>query len=1053
MSSDSLLQRISQGDGLSPFLRASLTLAAAALATAILLRLSGTTSRRLRAAAWMFVLLQGCLVWTWPVSVTVAKSLAGPDDGEVVRSVIGPSAPAGTSAATAGRNGVGTSTSFPTTAAAPALVRSTLPAPSPPSSVSQSFWSWRRAVAAVWLTGLGIALVRAWQLRRRFLRLLNTTEPAPAEWSRELEGVADGLRLARSPALLLHAAAGPCLTWRRGGYVVVVPRDIWSTLPAEERRLILRHELAHLRRGDLWTGLAARGVAAIHWFNPFAWLAVRRLEECAEWACDEAACGDDGETAARYSRLLISLRLGQSSFAYGAAMADGRTVAERVRRLLRAESAESTARGVVLALAVLAAFIGLRLEIRLRAEEADGDETSREESGVLAVFPADAPGVPGKPRPEGLLAIIGDERTRLSAHPTRLVLTTDGSRIFGVTGSDVIDVFDARSRRLTECIPSPGGRVLEVTPSPDGRRLAVASLNGTLRIYDISVTPARLQEELLPFGADPGDVWLNLTASTDRARFCLSNQKLVSVLEWTDSGLKTVFEKRDGNFSYRPAVLSPNGERLAIRSQGQAENEATREPEELSLWDLSKLPGDEVDRITLEDRFISAIGFRDDEMLVLSRFSEEQPTVQLVLCSEGRLQLRGEPMTTFSVSPLDPPIYFDDGRRCLTWSKGPSIVDCSGEVWKVEQTLAAPPGHLRAAAISPDGQTLYAVSGRIIRGWERRGDAWRESFGSEEASQASDVQELTFLADGRTLIFNAGNSLRAYSTIDSKHPAPIGDPLRLRPSDGIGSLTRHPSESKFLAVGGGSNGCAVSVELSPAGLKELARVDYGQDWKNAPWCAGYSPDGSTVAVGFWDRSIRLYDASLGLLSDNANQTVGHVCVLTFSPDGRRLACGDFTRNLKLFDVERAKITESIGLPQHGEAVRFAEFTPDGKTLISGSQNGEVRINDLSRQPPPGRLLLFPDQREGELTEIHGGVTALELVADGRLLLTSTAWLGSRRVALWSIPAGELLQVWEFPGWGRAAISPDGMLVAVARADGTICLLEVSAGVRRYVEGK
>ena len=50
---------------------------------------------------------------------------------------------------------------------------------------------------------------------------------------------------------------------------------------------VLLHELAHLRRRDpLWQLVAHCGLA-LHWFNPLAWFAVRRLRIEQERACDD----------------------------------------------------------------------------------------------------------------------------------------------------------------------------------------------------------------------------------------------------------------------------------------------------------------------------------------------------------------------------------------------------------------------------------------------------------------------------------------------------------------------------------------------------------------------------------------------------------------------------------------------------------------------------------------------------------------------------------------------------------------------------------------------
>jgi beta-lactamase regulating signal transducer with metallopeptidase domain len=68
--------------------------------------------------------------------------------------------------------------------------------------------------------------------------------------------------------------------------VVILPShaDTWLE---DRRTAVLRHELVHVVRYDWPVRLAARLAAAVYWFNPLAWWAVRRLDLEQELACDE----------------------------------------------------------------------------------------------------------------------------------------------------------------------------------------------------------------------------------------------------------------------------------------------------------------------------------------------------------------------------------------------------------------------------------------------------------------------------------------------------------------------------------------------------------------------------------------------------------------------------------------------------------------------------------------------------------------------------------------------------------------------------------------------
>ena len=77
---------------------------------------------------------------------------------------------------------------------------------------------------------------------------------------------------------------------------------------------------------------------------------------------------------------------------------------------------------------------------------------------------------------------------------------------------------------------------------------------------------------------------------------------------------------------------------------------------------------------------------------------------------------------------------------------------------------------------------------------------------------------------------------------------------------------------------------------------------------------------------------------------------------------------------------------------------------------------------------------------------------MQWVAKGKLLMTAKGRKGETRVVLWKMPDGKPLQSWTFTGWMRAAIDHDEFVLAVARTDGTVCVMQVSEQVQRWVSG-
>ena len=86
---------------------------------------------------------------------------------------------------------------------------------------------------------------------------------------------------------------------------IVAPAEAehWS---AADRRAVLAHELAHVRRNDCLSHLLARVAVALHWPNPLVWWAERRLRAEREMAADDAALVS-GSRASDYAGFLLGL--------------------------------------------------------------------------------------------------------------------------------------------------------------------------------------------------------------------------------------------------------------------------------------------------------------------------------------------------------------------------------------------------------------------------------------------------------------------------------------------------------------------------------------------------------------------------------------------------------------------------------------------------------------------------------------------------------------------------------------------------------------------------
>lgn len=241
--------------------------------------------------------------------------------------------------------------------------------------VAPAVHSWRRPtinemMLALWLTGpLVLAGLLVRDFRRFFVRVADA-EMAPEEWREQWKSVCQSAGVRKSIPMLATDDVGPLLCWNAAGYRLLVPVNYWSELSFDQREAVLRHELAHYERGDIWKSLFVRLLAIPQWFNPFAWRLVRWFDEGAEQACDRAVLTGAPHLASQYARALLSLGQTPSPTISFASSANGSTLARRIRMIVvPAPGSESHAKQIILLSLPFVLTIAGLIRVELVAKE------------------------------------------------------------------------------------------------------------------------------------------------------------------------------------------------------------------------------------------------------------------------------------------------------------------------------------------------------------------------------------------------------------------------------------------------------------------------------------------------------------------------------------------------------------------------------------------------------------------------------------------------------------------------------------------------------------
>jgi beta-lactamase regulating signal transducer with metallopeptidase domain len=153
----------------------------------------------------------------------------------------------------------------------------------------------------LWAAGVLVVLVATWSNHRRYVRrALALSRPASLRSSEAAERAAKRLGLRRPVQVrelcAANDGAGAFATGCRRP-IVLLPRQWAAELDDVALEHVLLHELAHIKRGDLWLENLFALLQALYWFHPLVWIARRRCRVARELACDAtvARClGDPG---------------------------------------------------------------------------------------------------------------------------------------------------------------------------------------------------------------------------------------------------------------------------------------------------------------------------------------------------------------------------------------------------------------------------------------------------------------------------------------------------------------------------------------------------------------------------------------------------------------------------------------------------------------------------------------------------------------------------------------------------------------------------------------
>lgn len=286
-----------------------------------------------------------------------------------------------------------------------------------------------------------------------------------------------------------------------------------------------------------------------------------------------------------------------------------------------------------------------------------------------------------------------------------------------------------------------------------------------------------------------------------------------------------------------------------------------------------------------------------------------------------------------------------DGQTIVSGSSDSTIKLWNLNTGEEIHTLAGHSQGVTSITLSPDGQTLASYSkDKTIKLWNLRNrqQIYTISGHSEE------ITSVVISPDGKTLASADYTTIKVWNLSNGEEIRTLKWQVKVY----YGFYLAFSRDGQILVTSSGDDYVSLSAVAFNLTIGEEIWAKNWKDGMDSVYSMGVSPDGESLATFHISNStIKLWNIYTGTeISTVAKNSTGYNC-LVFSPDGKIIATGgceceseDDSSEPGTIELWNLDTTEKIcPLLGHSSEVYSVTFSPDGKTLVSGSDDSTVKI--------------------------------------------------------------------------------------------------------------
>ena len=591
--------------------------------------------------------------------------------------------------------------------------------------------------------------------------------------------------------------------------------------------------------------------------------------------------------------------------------------------------------------------------------------------------------------------VSGKEFRALRGHEdgiTSAQFSADGKTVLTAGDDKTARLWDVASGQELRALRGHENRVNSAQFSADGKTVVTASEDKTARLWEVAsgeeLRSLRGHEHNVTSAQFSADGKTVLTASYDATArlWNVASGEELRALRGHDGG------------SVTSAQFSADGKTVLTASEDKTAR----------LWDVAS--GKELRALRGHVSVVTSAQFSADGKRVLT-VSRDRTARLWHVASGKELRVLGHEDEVTGAQ------FSADGKTVLT-----AGYDNTARLWDVDsdKELHALRGHelfVTGAQFSADGKTV------LTEGYDNTARLWDVASGKELRAlrgHGGPVTSAQFSADGKTVLT---------ASLDST--ARLWDVATGKELRALRGHEDHVYSAHFSADG------KTLLTASADRTARLWDVASGQELRalrghgNNVYSAQFSADGKTVLTASYDATARLWDVASGEELRALRGHDGSVTSAQFSADGKTVLTVSVDKTARLWDVASGK--ELRALRGHAREVSSAQFSADGKMVLTAS-------GDRSAQAPSAdwTARLWDVASGKELRALRGheeSVTSAQFSADGKTVLTASH---DNTARLWDVASGKELRALRGheDQVTSAQFSPDGKTVLTTSYDET-----------------